>query len=319
MHRKKDKKGKSRSLMVLVLTLLLVFSMGFVAATFFQLIRNAKFEQEWISMATEVQVSSQQLAKSAIEAGGGNMEAFNELSSTYRRMTAAMASLRNGSSDSGLPPVPADVADQMAQLGVTWDRMSVDASSIRDSENLLLSLGDASSKFSAIIPAIQETSDKVVRQLTESGAPNQQVFAASRQLVLADRMLRHVTEVLRGGSSAVGAASKLSDEIELFNRFLTALRHGNQKLGITQVRNQQALASLGQVNSQFGQARLQRVQGCLGAIVQSELEQDVADVRAHRRFADVQRFADPVVTQSLSQQSQHVPLAPGQSVAGRAG
>ncbi len=255
MNQKIAKQGKNRSLMILLLTGLLFISMAFVAATFFQLIRDAKYEQEWISLATEVQVSSQQLAKSANEAAGGNLQAFNELSSTFQRMTIAMTSLRTGAADSGLPPVPADVEEQMAQLAITWDRMSVDARSITERENLLLALGDASGEFSGIIPGIQENSDKVVRQLTESGAPNQQVFAASRQLVLADRMLRHMNEILLGGSNAVSAASSLKDEIELFDRFLKALRGGNQTLGITQVRNQQALASLEQVSRQFSEAR----------------------------------------------------------------
>ena len=250
-----NKQSKGRSWLVLVLTALLIISMAFVAATFFQLIRNAKFEQEWVSLATDVQVSSQQLAKSAGEAAAGNLQAFGELSATYQHMTAAMNSLRNGSAESGQPPAPSDLAEQMSQLNMTWDRMSVDARSITERENLLLSLAEASSSFSGLIPSIQENTDQIARQLTESGAPNQQVFAASRQLVLADRMLRHVNEILRGGSNAVNGANSLKSEIGLFDQVMSALLNGNQNMGITQVRNQQALASLAEVRRQFRTAR----------------------------------------------------------------
>jgi twitching motility protein PilJ len=244
MNQKNHKHARGRSLMVFILTALLISSMAFVAITFFQLIRNAKFEQEWVSLATDVQVSSQQLAKSAGEAASGNLEAFAELSTAYERMTSAMNILRNGSPAIDLPPAPDDVGEQMAQLNSTWDRMSVNAASITERENLLLSMAEASMQFSSLAPEVQESTDRVVRQLTESGAPNQQVFAASRQLVLADRMLRHVTEILQGGTSAVSGANALQSEITLFDRVSSALLNGSTNLGITQVRNQQALTSL---------------------------------------------------------------------------
>ncbi len=255
MNQKTEKQAKGRSGLALVLTGLLLISMAFVAATFFQLTRNAKFEQDWVSLATDVQVSSQQLAKSANEAASGNLEAFAELSTTFQRMTSAMNTLNNGSADIELPPVPQEVEYQLHELSMTWDRMSVDARNITERGNLLLSLADASSNFSGLIPVIQESTDLVVRQLTESGAPNQQVFAASRQLVLADRMLRHVNQILQGGSGAVSGANSLKGEVGLFDQILSALLRGNPGLGITQVRNQQALASLGEVLKQFRAAR----------------------------------------------------------------
>ncbi len=246
---------KNRSWTVLLLTALLLVSLAFVAMTFLLLTRNAEFEQEWISLATDVQVSSQQLAKSAGEAASGNLEAFAELSATLARMTATMDKLDNGSPGSGLPAAPQDVAEQMMNLDMTWKRMSANALSITGREGLLLSLVEAKGEFFALIPGIQERTDRVIRQLTESGAPNQQVFAASRQLVLADRMLRRVAEILQGGSNAISAADSLRGELRQFDQVLTALARGNQNLGITRVRNQQALGSLGQVRKLFNDAR----------------------------------------------------------------
>ncbi|MFT5371223.1 MAG: twitching motility protein PilJ [Lysobacterales bacterium] len=255
MNQKTDKKTKGRSWMVLLLTALLIISMTFVAATFFQLIRNAKFEQEWISLATEVQVSSQQLAKLAGEAASGNLEAFTELSTTLQRMTSAMSALNSGNASMDLPPLPPEVATQLFQLSTSWGRMSADANNITQHESLLLSLAEANGEFTGQIRPLQESTDRVARQLTESGAPNQQVFAASRQLVLADRMLRHVNEILLGGSNAVKAASSLGEEVKLFDQVLSALLAGNQSLGIPQVRNQQALVTLGEMRKQFRDTR----------------------------------------------------------------
>ena len=188
MNQKTTKPVKGRSWHVLLLTALLFVSMAFVAATFFRLIQDAKFEQEWISLATSVQVSSQQLAKTAGEAAAGNLEAFNELSTTYQRMIADMATLQAGSPASGLAPITMDVEEQMSTLSMTWERMNLSASSITERESLLLSLSDASSEFNGIIPGIQESTDRVVRQLTQSGSPNQQTTSIALGTVSSKRL-----------------------------------------------------------------------------------------------------------------------------------
>ena len=68
---------------------------------------------------------------------------------------------------------------------------------------------------------------------------------------MADRILRRVSEVLRGGSDAVQAADSLAKERLQFEQVLTALLRGNSKLGVTQVRNAGALQSLGKVKTLF--------------------------------------------------------------------
>ena len=234
---------------------MLIVSLVFVAGTFFKLTRLATYEQAWVQLVTDVQVASQQLSKSATESAAGNLEAFTELSATLARMTRDMSALRIGSEDGKIPALPGEVAYELGELGITWDAISDNAASISQRESLLLSVAEASSTFFEIIPGIQENTDAAARELTQSGAPIQQVFAVSRQMVLADRMLRRVSEVLQGGSNAVNAADSLRREMGLFDQALNALFQGNASLGITPVRNQQALNSLGRVRTRFANAR----------------------------------------------------------------
>ncbi len=79
MKRMEPRVKNQRSRGVYLATGFLIISLVFVAVTFFQLTIHARHEQEWISQATEVQVTSQQLAKSAGEAAAGNLDAFLEL------------------------------------------------------------------------------------------------------------------------------------------------------------------------------------------------------------------------------------------------
>jgi len=251
MKNTKTNEKTPRSWLVYLATGLLIMSLAFVAITFFLLARHAQNEQEWISLATNVQVTSQQLAKSAGESATGNLDAFLELDNSRGKIAAAMQKLRYGSADTRLPSTPETVETPMRQLNLTWDRMSNNVSNILDREELILELAKALSVVQENIPDIQKNTDISIRALTKSGAPTNQVVFASRQLVLADRMLRRVSEVLQGGSTAVGAAENLAKDRDLFNQVLGALLKGNASLGITQVRNTQALQSLAKVKSLF--------------------------------------------------------------------
>lgn len=251
MQSKQFAEKSQRSWSVYLATAVLVISLIFVAITFFLQSLHARHEQEWISLATDVQVTSQQLSKSAGEAASGNLDAFLELGNSRGKIASAMGKLRSGSVSSQLPSLPPAVETQMNQLNLTWDRMSANANSILDRESLVLELATARNTVQDNIPDIQKSTDTSIRALTQSGAPTSQVVFASRQLVLADRMLRRVSEVLQGGSNAVSAAENLGKDRDLFSQVLTALLRGDSKLGITPVRNSQALQSLGKVKSMF--------------------------------------------------------------------
>ncbi|MDH4018397.1 MAG: methyl-accepting chemotaxis protein [Xanthomonadales bacterium] len=272
MNKSQPKIKSQRSMSLLMATGLLIVSLIFVATTFFKLANDAQNEQEWMSHVTDVQVTSQQLAKSAGEAAAGNLDAFLELGSSRKAIAAAMRTLRSGSVSGDLPPTPRAVTMPMKQLNLSWDRMSTNASSILDREKLILELAMASNVVQDNIPGIQKNTDSAIKALTQSGAPSNQLVFASRQLVLADRILRRVSEVLQGGSNAVSAAENLAKDQRLFEQVLTALLRGNSGLGITQVRNTTALQSLGKVKTLFENIKPQ-----IGTILDSS--SDLFEVR----------------------------------------
>ena len=251
MNKDQQKLKSPRSWGVFLTTGLLILSLVFVAVTFFLLAREAQHEQEWISLATDVQVTSQRLAKSAGEAAAGNLDAFLELDTSRKAIAAAMRNLRNGSVANRLPSTPKAVSLPMKQLNQSWDRMSTNASSILEREKLILELATARKIVQDNIPGIQKNTDTSISALTRSGAPGNQLVFTSRQLVLADRILRRVSEVLRGGSDAVQAAESLARERRQFEQVLNALLRGNSELGVTRVRNAGALQSLGKVKTLY--------------------------------------------------------------------
>jgi len=280
---------KPRVLYTLVgfLVLLLVF----VAVTFFLLTRESRIEQEWIRLSSELQVNSQQLAKSATEAVDGNRSAFVQLSDWISAMSDEMSSLKNGSTVRNLPPLPSSTSPTLRELDELWLRMDGNTQSILERESMVLELAAASNSFIDAIPGIQELTDKAIRELTRNGASTQQVFVAGRQLVLSDRILRHLKEMLRGGSGSVTAADSLKQEIGYFEQTMNALLFGSRSVGVEQVTVSSARDALTRA-----QAIYEGVKPQLETILTSS-----SDILAVRGAAD-EIFADSLSMFVLSRQ-----------------
>jgi twitching motility protein PilJ len=267
----------------------LVMLLMFVAITFFLITKESRNEQEWIRLSTDLQVHSQQLAKSAAEAVEGNRAAYIQLGDSVGTISDAVQALKDGDPMRSLPALPDVMSSTLTDLDKTWNRMNTNANGILDREALVLELAEASNSFIQIMPEIQELTDKAIRDLTQSGAPSQQVFVAGRQLVLSDRILRHLKEMLRGGSGSVAAADSFTREIEYFDQTMNALLQGSRSVGVTQVQNASAREALGRARLLYDNARPQ-----LQTVLTS-----TSDILAVRGAAD-EIFFDSLVVFDLS-------------------
>lgn len=254
----------------------LVILLAFVAVTFYLLTRESRNEQEWIRLSTNLQVQSQQLAKSAAEAVEGNRSAFLQLGDSTGVISDAVQALKDGDPVRSLPALPGSMSETLTDLDHTWQRMNANARNILDRENQVLALAEDSNEIIKVIPEIQDLTDQAIRELTQNSASNQQVFVAGRQLVLSDRILRHLKEMLRGGTGSEAAAQNFTREIVYFEQTMDALLKGSRKIGTTQVTNRRAREALDEAKLLYDNARPQ-----LDTILNS-----IEDILAVRGAAD---------------------------------
>lgn len=245
------KDAVERSSFFYLLTAVLIGLLIFVAATFYLIVRDSRHEQEWVAVSTDIQVLSQQLAKSASEAAGGVFDAFFALGDARSIIEEDMKILRDGDPLQRLPSVPGSVDEELNNLDTTWQRMNANTRAVLERETAVLELADASERFIGLIPQVQTLADRAMQELTQNNAPSQQIFVAGRLLVLSDRILRHLKAILDGGQTAITAEQQFEEEIRFFEQMLDSLLRGNQSLGVSQVRNAEALNYLGQVRQAF--------------------------------------------------------------------
>jgi len=227
-----------------------VFALNFLLTT-----RNNDEDRRAIEKITEVQVLSQQISKVASAASAGNLDAFKDLKTTRDGIEANINAVRDGSDKDGIPAYAgeASVKDQLARWVDRWKPLRDAADKILSRSELVLSITETAGDFNSKIPQLTQRMDEIVRVLTDRNAPGRQISMASRQMLLADRMLRRVSDILKGGDQAVGAADQFGRDAQMYGQVLNGMLNGSSELNISSLSDPQARNILGEVQNLFSE------------------------------------------------------------------
>ncbi len=106
--------GKERTGSYTWLVVALLVAIIFAAVDFFYLNSANAEDRQASTLAAQIQVSSQQNAKFALEAAGGNVDSFAELSNTSEAIATAVKKLQTGDPATGMPGY-ADAGGEVGQ------------------------------------------------------------------------------------------------------------------------------------------------------------------------------------------------------------
>ncbi|SDD21153.1 methyl-accepting chemotaxis protein [Aquimonas voraii] len=260
--------GKERRGILNFWILILTVAILLLGINFYFSTRYAQQEADARDIVATIQVQSQQIAKFAQEAAAGGLESFGELEGTRSSIQNNLNRLAQGDPETGLPSFAESLggvsaANELAALQTAWSSIDENAARILDRRELIVNLADSASAFSASVPQLQGQMDEVVRAMTDGGAAPTQITIANRQLILADRMLRYVTQILQGGAAATSAADRFSRDYAMFGNVLTGLDAGSAEQGIRRLDAPAGRAALARVAEAFAGVRLD-VESILG-------------------------------------------------------
>ena len=276
--------GKERSGMINFWIFLLVIALLALIANAVLSAKYSGEEGRARDRVADIRVLSQQVAKAAQDAASGGVDAFDELQSTRERIQNNLDALNRGGEDNPAYAGDSVVGVPLQRLTDTWSPMNAAALRILESKELVLGLTDTAQQFAGNVPLIQAEMDEVVRAMGESGNVTfSQMSTAYRQIVLADRMLRHVTQILQGGTAATSAADRFSRDATLFSQVLGGLLNGLPEQNIRRVDAPAARQSLARVSSLY-----------------SEIEENVDTIlNASNDLFEVKEAADEISSSSV--------------------
>ena len=247
------RKGKSKSsgqgIGSLIFTLIIaVGAMFFIYA--YVAIHDA-YDKEYITLLGEQRVLSQQMTKFASQSGRGLPEIFDSLQNSRDQFAHHLFLLRAGNPDTGMPSTPNEVQDALSAVLTTWNEYNSHVQSILDASSVIIDLGGIVSMINDNEAPLLALTDEMINLMVAKQISSDQIYIATRQLMLSQRLMSNVQRVLEGGQGAVTAADRFSRDAQLFGQVTQGFLEGNKSLNITKIRDAQIIAKLGEVTTLF--------------------------------------------------------------------
>jgi twitching motility protein PilJ len=211
---------------------------------------NNRNDRKAIAYTTQIQVLSQQLAKYAAEAVGGNELAFQELESTRSNIDTYVQSLNIGDK-TGMHSLKGELPTEIDALTKAWTQLQGDAKKILDNKDVVLNATTSAKDFTDKLSGLNSRMSEVVNILTDKNASASQVYIASRQMQLADRMGGRVTKILAGGADTQSSAAGLERDSRLYQTVVMGLMNGASELNIKPLDNANAKQIVSDVATQW--------------------------------------------------------------------
>jgi twitching motility protein PilJ len=243
-------KLKSGGLLQLIAVSIAVVFIALVVTIVINYQRGA-YDNEYLTTAGEQRVLSQTMTSFALEASRGDESAFDRLRNFRNQFETSIKAFNEGDPEKGFAPSPGEVQGQLAAVNGTWNEYRENIDTILERKEAILSLGTSVQQISDNIPNLLALSDEVVGILIEQGAAPQQIYIASRQLMLTQRIANNVTRVLQGGQGAATAADRFGRDTALFGRVHRGMLNGDRPMRISAVTDIDARDKLEEVGEVF--------------------------------------------------------------------
>lgn len=233
------------------LAVLVLVSLILALVTFTHTTKRDSYDEQYLVRVAEQQVLAQRIAKYALSASRGEMQAFTTLKQTRDRFESIMWELKNGSKKDDLPAAPVPVMPAVRDLESNWLELRQNIDEIIKAQENIIAIGEFSSAISEFVPQMQELLSELSEVLINSRAPSRQVYTATEQEMLIQRINSNVNQVLEGGQKTAAAIDQFSRDADLFGRVLEGLMNGDKDLGIEKVTDKIARQRLQDVTTLF--------------------------------------------------------------------
>jgi len=231
-------------LMVYLIALLIATILLMGVSYSYIVIQEAK-DREYINRIGDQRVLSQELAKLASQASRGDIEAFPLLQKSRNEFDETLSWHIGAAAGLGM----------MTELEDTWNEYKKNIDIILKRREVVKNMRELISNINEQIPNLLAVSDEVVTVMAEQGTPPDQIYIATRQLMLTQRISSNVNRVLDGGEDAITAADRFGRDAALFGRVVEDMLRGNRNLGIKRITHEESREKLKVVRGLFKQLR----------------------------------------------------------------
>ncbi|MCK4706166.1 MAG: type IV pili methyl-accepting chemotaxis transducer N-terminal domain-containing protein, partial [Gammaproteobacteria bacterium] len=201
--------------------------------------------QKHLGLSGEHLLLSQQMANYAIAASSGSDDDFKLLTEGALRFDEILQTYRNGGDEA--PSLSSDLSSGLTAVENSWAANKKDITVILNGKGPISEVRELYQVIDSFTPQMLTYSDEVVGVLMRKQASSRQIYLASRQMMLSQRIKNNLNKVLVGGEAAAAAADRFGRDAALFGRVLEGLLKGSKSLRIAKVTDREAVGKLREV------------------------------------------------------------------------
>jgi len=257
-----------------VLTLLMLCAIWAMVWTFVEVGKHAESDQVRLSDVNEQMVLSQRVAKYALAASAGGIEAFERMEAFRNEFTNILdRQLSDYGTNAAIGNTPESQA--LIDLDNRWRGFRNDIDEVLQGQFLIMAMAESTSLVNEVMPQLMEHTQSIIDSLVKNGAGVEQVQLASQQAVLAQRIVNRLNSVMHGQDTESAALSFAEDTKE-FGRVLDGFMRGAD--GINALKGKKLREKTQQIALLFS-----RVSDNVGSIVDNaeelvRIQEAVADI-----------------------------------------
>lgn len=213
----------------------LVLSIALMGIAFITLEQQENYSKTYIARSGELRLLSYAIAAQTLEAARGKDAAFTQLKESRDRFDVAFNELKNGDS-TGLPPSPEQARPVLTDLDNRWKPVKSDIDTILAGRDAVVSISDFQRLLEGALTQIIDLSDQLAKSLASNRIDPKQVYFATNQLQLAQKIDSDLKRLLNeGGTGSAAAADRLLHNVSRFGKVLKGMREGDSRESIERV------------------------------------------------------------------------------------
>ncbi len=230
---------------LVLIGILLAISIVVMLASLFYVGEKRSVLQRHVELSSEQLLLSQQMATYSLSASSGNGEAFDSLLNSRIGFDSNLDTYRSGSD--AVEALSTDMGSGLDGVEGDWRNYRNNIEVILNGRQSISEVRELYQVIESFIPQMLTYSDEVVGVLIKKQASARQVYMATRQMMLSQRIQNNLNQVLAGGDTAAAAADRFGRDAALFGRVLEGLLKGSKGLRIQKVTDKEAVSKLREV------------------------------------------------------------------------
>lgn len=203
-----------------------------------------------VSIATEMKMLSQRLARTASQTLLGNETAFNQLDEGYKAYGDALNRLQNGGG--GLSQAPAAFVEPLKEIKTNWDNsFGRSVQFIKDQKTTLVTINRSVNSINQRDAQLLDLSQQLIGLLSQINANSRELGLANQQVMLTQRMAKNANAMLAGETIDPEVVFMLGKDTNSYKEAIEAFSKGSEELRIAASSNSEVKAKLDEISKVF--------------------------------------------------------------------